>query len=191
LRFEFDPGANYAGYLIFISENGYREYRLPDSGLEGAFGTGPGRSRVISLWNSGPMSQHYKLSMLRGPGNDVVERGGFLANMILSHFQPDLLPLRVDSLDPLRVTTALDRRGWLETPRVFLPGYRAEVDGHPAPVEVSPERLAMVPLPPGRHRVELRYVGTAESWTAFAVSAIAWCVFLGRGLWPAFRRRPI
>ncbi len=40
----------------------------------------------------------------------------------------------------------------------YDPGWRAEVDGEPAPVLVADHVLRAVPLPAGKHAVELRYV---------------------------------
>lgn len=174
LRFDFDPGRDYSGYLILRSEHGYREYHLPDSGMAQAFGAGPGCSHVISLWNSGMEPEHYVLSMPRQPGNDLDAKGGLFATLTVSEYREWLSPARLEALDPLRVLVREARAGWLETERVYLPGYRATVDDQPAPVVSSPERLAMIPVPAGRHSIELRYVGTTRVWLAAALSLLAW-----------------
>ncbi len=179
LRFEFDPAREYAGVLVFRSEHGYREYQLPNDGMDWGFGTGPGRSRVISLVNSQPTTEHYRLFVAPVDGGDRLGLEGFFGTMIVSRYDPDRNPVRLASWDPLRVTVTADRPGWLETPRSFLPGYVATVDGRPAPIAPSVQHLVKVPLTPGRHVVVLWYRGTVRVWLAAVVSLMTWTGWLG------------
>jgi hypothetical protein len=186
LRFEFDPGRIYNGYLIMTSEHGYREYHLPDSGLAMAFGIGGSRTTVLSMWNSGKSVEHYHLSVSREPGNDIDVHGGLFANLSVSKFEPDALPIRLESLSPYRATVSTATGGWLETFRLYLPGYRAWVDGRPVPVVKSAEALAEVKVPPGMHTVELLFVGTTKLALAAALSAAGWialCLIWMRRAW--------
>jgi len=188
LRFEFDPIRAYGGVLVFRSEHGYREYQLPNDGLGYGFGVGPEWSHVISLWNSGKAPEHYTFDIPAGYSpNPGLE--GYFATMTVSHYDATRGPLRMDSLDPCRVLATVDRPGWLETPRVFIPGYVATVDGAAAAIAPSPEHLVMVPLAPGRHVVELRYRGTRRVWLALLVSLATWCGWLA---WSCYRLlRPV
>ena len=179
LRFEFDERINYSGWLIWTAEHGYREYILPDSGLGLAFGTGLRRSRVVSIVNSTDQAAHYHLTMPRGAGNSIAGNGDFFADVFVSHFEPMKASVRVGSLFPYRVVAAVEEKGWIETSRVWLPGYRATLDGQPAEIGVSKQSLAMVAVSPGRHTLELRYVGTWKLWTALVVSGLTWLGWLG------------
>lgn len=173
-RFEFDPARHYDGYFIFQSKIGdYREYTLPESGMPGAFGSGEKASRVLSLWDSGGDGVHYEFSHLLRPGNTLSADIPY-ARVSVSHYDPRLAPIRLESLLPYRVALTAPESGYVETPRVFLPGYAARVDGRPAKVLESQQRLAMVPVPAGEHRVELRYVGSLRLWTGAGISAVCW-----------------
>jgi hypothetical protein len=176
VRFEFDPNRTYNGYLLMISEHGYREYHLPDSGFNKAFGIGGAQTTVVSLWNSGKEAEHYSFSNTNEPGNSLEINGGLFANVIISEFARDSLPIRLESLIPYRATVSTATGGWLETFIVYLPGYHAWVDGHPVSVVKSAESLAEFQVPPGEHSVELRFVGTRRLWFAAVVSIAGWIV---------------
>lgn len=178
LRFEFVPNRDYRGVLIMQSQQGYREYQLPMDGQEWGFGTRPGASRVLELGNSQPHTEHYGLSVVSNSSNPPGSEGLF-ATVIVSRYDPAANPVRVDSWDPLEVAVQAERPGWLETPRSFLPGYRATVDSLAVPVAESAEHAVMVPLAAGDHVVELRYRGTLRLWAAAAISFLTWTGWLG------------
>jgi hypothetical protein len=193
LRFEFDPGRDYTGFLIMESEHAYREYHLPDSGQSRSFGVGGSRSTIITLWNSGSTVEHYALSMSAAPGNDIPHRGGLFANLYVSKLDSAKLPISLRSLDPYRAHVVTDEDGVLETFRVFLPGYKAAVDGSETPVIESREHLVSTPVHAGSHDVVIRFVGTIRLWAAATLSAAGWCGLLAyaattflraRGAWP-------
>ena len=105
--------------------------------------------------------------------------------MIVSRYDPARAAVRVDELMPVyRVTATLPAAGWIETSRVWLPGYRATLDGKTVELRRSHRGLAMAAAGAGLHRLELRYVGTTTLWIALAVSALTW---IGGGAW-AIRR---
>lgn len=73
------------------------------------------------------------------------------------------------------------RAGWGETSRVWLPGYGARSDGKPVELKTSQRGLAMATVAPGRHELELRYVGTPALWVALVASGLRWVgVVVGR-----------
>ncbi|HVW20924.1 MAG TPA: hypothetical protein VHC86_06880 [Opitutaceae bacterium] len=180
LRFEFAPGHDDTGWLLFESEHGSRGYHLPDAGLAHGFGVAAERSHVIALWNSGKDPEHYRLRMSREGPNDLGPGMAF-AEVVVSTYRDELNPIRLASFDPLRLQVDMPAAGWLETTRVFLPGYAAWLDGRRVPVKDSPEKLAMVAVPAGRHSLELRFRGTPRLWLAAVVSLATWFGWL-RGL---------
>jgi hypothetical protein len=179
MRFEFDPGLSYNGYLIGQNVFGdYREYFLPLSGNELAFGTPPASSKVIAMRNSTEYVTPYDWSHSLRPGHSLVGDGRRFATVTVSNYVAARSLVDVESWIPLRVRVSMPEPGFIETPRVFLPGYRAVVNGQKAPVTESKHRLVMIPLSPGDHVVELRYVGTLRVWLAGGVSAAAWTAFV-------------
>ncbi|MBI3977396.1 MAG: YfhO family protein [Chloroflexi bacterium] len=93
--------------------------------------------------------------------------------------------------DRIAVETAPDRPGILTLSEVDYPGWRATVDGRPAPVVRVNYVLRGVPLPPGQHRVELVFdplsVKLGIAITALALVGTAAALV---GLWLLPRRRP-
>jgi len=178
LRFEFDPAVNYTGYLMFASEHGYREYHLPESGRDRSFGSGTSCTSVLSLWNSGDTTEHYKVSLSGEPGNSLPHAGGYAGSLVISTLDPAKLPIRMTALMPYRADVNTDEGGMLETFRVFIPGYRATVDGKDTPVRETFEHLVGIPVPPGSHKVELRFVGSARLWVAAGASGLGWILLV-------------
>lgn len=189
LRFEFDPDRNYGGFLMLEAEHAYREYHLPDSGQASAFGIGGNRTQVLSIWNSGKTPETYKFLLSTEPENDVPHSGAFFANLYISKLDVSALPISLESLIPYRARVTSDEPVTLETFRAYMPGYRASVDGSPAPVTESGQHLASVAVPAGVHEVELRFVGTAKLRFAAFVSGIAWAGLLGWLLYVSASRR--
>ena len=175
VRFEFVPGVNYAGWLIWTAPHGYREYRLPESGMGESFGVNENNSRVVVLGNSTDQPQTYKLSQIRDPENSIAGNGDHFADAVVSKYVPAAATVRVETLMPsYKVAAVVPAAGWIETSRVWLPGYRTLLDGKPAQLRPSHRGLAMVAASPGRHELELTYVGTTKLWAALVVSALCW-----------------
>jgi len=188
LRFEF-PEEVAPGYLIFKGEHFYREFALPASGLPKAFGSGPENGKVLTLGNSSPDAAEITVFFVRNaiPAGTTANTWVHFAKITASRFDPEMLPVRVRSLIPYRAQLTLPEDGFLETPRVMLPGYVATVDGKPADVRRSNQGLVMIPLKAGAHEVDLRFVGTRALRLTYGLSAGAW---LAAGLWLAIRCRP-
>lgn len=184
LRFEF-LAHDYRGWLIFQGEHLYRNYLLPDSGWPLAFGVGRGRSKVVSLWNSGDTEETVRLSFQRTGPEAAAPPAGDFARLQVSPYRPELAPVRTLSLIPYRVEVNLPTAGWVETPRVYLPGYAAVVDGRATPVSESLRFLVRVPVAAGHHVVEVDFRGTPVFWAAWWVSALTWA---GLAWWGVKRR---
>ena len=60
-------------------------------------------------------------------------------------------------MDAFAADAELSAPGWLVAVEAYEPGWNAWVDGRPQPVLVANGLFRAVAVPPGRHRVELRY----------------------------------
>jgi uncharacterized membrane protein YfhO len=70
---------------------------------------------------------------------------------------------------------------------VWYPGWRATVDGQPAPVLRANYAFRAIRLGPGQHQVQLTF--TPRSWTAgLAVSGLTLLVLVAWGVWRRTRR---
>jgi hypothetical protein len=83
-----------------------------------------------------------------------------------------------------RYAVATDGPGLLVTRDSFARGWRASVDGRPAPVLRANGKHRAVPVPAGAHEVRLRYdppgLRAGIALTAIAVAGAAWLAWRGR-----------
>jgi hypothetical protein len=97
------------------------------------------------------------------------------ASFSLCEIDPTKTEGELTSLLPFRAELRPSTPAWLETPRMFQPGYEAHVDGQSVSVQRSPAGLAMLPLTPGAQQVELVFRSTlslrASYWTLLAAWA--------------------
>jgi hypothetical protein len=180
----------------------FREYALPAAGGPEGFGMQPGASRSLSLWTTGEKPEDIELWLV-APGIETQVWTRF-ADFKLEATKLDQLPVAVASLVPLRVRVHAASAGYLEAPRMFLPGYAATVDRRSVPVQASPDGLVLVPVPAGRSQVEISYPGSARLRAAFWLTLAGWTGVLaglilpvrarrglgtaGRALWTSLRR---
>lgn len=158
--FEFafsDPAA--AGELTFESRGLYRHYALPRSGEPLAFGSGPEAAKTIPLRVNNPGSIALTIRC-SAPG----------VSFRVLPFSRDQLPIRVPTQAPLRIHVNPPSPGFVETARIFLPGYRARVNNVDQPVRVSPNGLVMVPVPAGPAEVVIDYPGLPSLRFTWALS---------------------
>lgn len=185
LRFEF-PDPIPPGFLIFKSPRFYREFELPASGMAKAFGTGAENGKVLTLANSGLQADNISVYFSRNsrPKNEDMHALVPFANVTISPFDSEALPVQVDSLIPYRARLTMPVEGYLETPRVMLPGYVATVDGRVGRVAKSAEGLVAIPLSPGPHDVVLRFRGTLglrfTYWLSLAVALVGAILLIRR-----------
>jgi hypothetical protein len=195
LRLEFDePGVE--GTLQILSDSLFREYTLPDSGVgSGArprplsFGSLPQSSHVVPLSITGkapaPLLSTF---IVRRYTTETIP----FARFWLYSFEPERLPVAVESLVPYRARVNTPHAAYLETPRLWLKGWKATVNGIPADTLRSSENLVMLPVPAGTCRVELTYVPPRALVASFWIAAAGWsslCVFglVQLALWSAGR----
>jgi len=152
-----------------------REYWLPAAGEERAFGADPGRPHDFALWISGHQADSVEAKFIR-TSPDKSEP--LAMDLRLVRLRPSSLPAEVRRLVPYRLTVRAPRASWLETPKVFLPGYRAAVNGRPAEISPSPDGLVMVPVPAGVSDVVVNYPGPPGLRLAFWLCAAAWLAAL-------------
>ena len=158
LEFSFIPAME-PGEIQLQSGSLYRSYLLPQSGGAAAFGSAAGNSRLIGFMPDEHDGQAIRVRSTV-PG----------ASVRAFAFAAESLPLRIDSLLPLRVRVGTSEPALLESPRVWVPGYRGTVDGSEVPVIASPEGNALLSVPPGTHEVEIRYAPPPRLRLAYAFS---------------------
>lgn len=158
LEFAFaDPAS--AGEVTIRGAGFERFYTLPSSGGTKSFGSGSLSAKTIPLRLTRP-GLHQIVVAANFPG----------ASVRIIPFQRDDLPVRVFGQVPYTARVRATAPGFLETPRVFIDGYAATVDGSPVPVRRSPEGLIMIPVPAGESRVELTYPGSTLLRAAWLLS---------------------
>lgn len=170
LEFDFEAG-DYIGDLFLRSDRLERNYHLPSDGGPRAFGSGATQSKFITLWTSGDAPEVVKWNYQ--PTNGAIPAGRF-AKVRMTEIEQDRLPVQTESLLPYRALVRSSTSAWLETPRMFLRGYEAEVAGKPVEIRKSPQGLVMLRLPAGESRVELRYIGPAVVRIAFWIASLTW-----------------
>ncbi|MBA3643324.1 MAG: YfhO family protein [Chloroflexia bacterium] len=97
-----------------------------------------------------------------------------LRTVLLESAPPPLAAPRDPAADAARIVsyapnrmelrTRTDAPGLLVLSEGYDPGWRAEIDGEPAPVLVANHALRAVSLPAGEHTVRLRYAPPALRW---------------------------
>lgn len=174
LNFEFGS-APLSGALQIEGPSLRQEFSLPSSGEEFAFGSAPGNARTLLIENAGVQPLPLAMKFIRAGGaeptaDDLRVRVHFLP--------PQSLPLRVKALVPLELEVDAPRAAWLETARVWIPGYRARVAGGGVETVRSPDGYVMLPVPAGNSRVTLEYRGPWRVQAAFWLSAGTWAALL-------------
>jgi hypothetical protein len=117
---------------------------------------------------------------LRRPGDNVVSVAATGPGVSFRAIRLDRekLPIQMLAQTPFTAQVRAQTAGFLETPRVFLEGYTAVVNGKDTPVQRSPGSLVMVPVPAGESKVVVEYIGPSQL-------RLAWWVSLGCfAAWP-------
>ena len=185
------------GILQIIGPKFYREYVLPLAGERKAFGAGPDAEKTIALWTSDSTAQTLELRFIPTAPGAVTSTYIPFARYRFAAYDPGSLPIRVDSLIPLRAVVRSPGPAQLETPRMSVPGYVAIVNGTPVTINKSREGLVTFPVPTGESRVELRFVGPVALGVAFWLSLAGWIIGAAAVAWkltaikfsPFFSRR--
>jgi len=154
--------------LVISGEHFYREYTLPSSDQSHGFGMRPSDQHALVLWTSNPgvTTLHFQIVGV-DPATGLL---GQPPAFTLYQIDPEHFPVRVDGWVPLMGTIDSPKSGWVETPRRFIPGYTASVDGKPTEVKKSPEDAVMFRIPSGKHEFTLSYPGTPFLRIGFWIS---------------------
>ena len=185
LRFQFLP-KRIDAILVLRGETLWREQVLPSFAGAAGFGMDPGNNPELVVFTTSPQTEHVELTLNNITGAKW-EWTDF-ADFTLEEFDRTALPFRVVSLVP-QFAARIDasQAGWLESPRMYLQGYEARVDGNPAAVVQSPDNLASIAVPAGRHTVELKYPGSPLMRRTFFLTLWSWIavltIFAARWIW--------
>jgi hypothetical protein len=99
---------------------------------------------------------------------------------------------RVTSYGPNEVTVHSSTTGpaWLVLSDTYYPGWRATIDGQPAPVLRGDVLFRVVPVPGGEHDVHFRFAPMSiEVGAAISLASLA-CLLVAFGLAAKWRRAP-
>ena len=184
LTFEFLTPP-FTGELKLVGPAFLRHYQLPSAGLSQGFGMGKDQPHSLSLWTSRDRPEEIEVQLISSHLSFPLAAGTKLASYTLMSIAQERLPVRVDSWLPLRFTveTAGDD-SFVVTPRCYIRGYEAKVNGRSVRPVRSPDGQVMLPVPQGTSVVELRYIGPPHLLEAFWLSALAW---LGLCVWQTGR----
>jgi len=163
------------GVLQIRGRRLYREYALPASGEERAFGVGPGRKSEFCLWVTGSRTDQVEMRFIRDPSEPETRLN---LDIEVGPLRPDSLPTEVRGVIPYRLVVRSGSESWVETPKIFLPGYAATINGRAAEIAASPDGLLMVRVPAGVSRIIVSYPGSPMLHIAFWTTAISWVLVL-------------
>lgn len=193
-KIRLEPGRKYVvrldlgskppdGTLELVGRTVYRQYPIGPTTENRSERDAPDDARSVLLWTTGREPDEVEIRYYVAPGQAAWTPAGRLE---IFPFEETQVPIQLQGLLPYQATIESPAAGWLETPKLMIPGYAATVNGRAVPVSRSPDNLVMIPVGPGRSEVRLQYPGPWFVRAAFWVSALSWLAFFGT--W--FRRRP-
>lgn len=186
LRFSFREKAP-DGLLLFTGPRFYREYILPSSGMAEGFGAASGNGHDIVVWNS--LSHPVDFEFFWVSSRSLPEEGLDFAEVAVLEEIPGTLPVTTLSLTPTyRVAVNAPGETLLETPRRFIPGYKATRNGTPAEMVRLTTGQVGVRLPSGESLVEIAFVGSEGLRRAGLISLFGWAVALTVWAWLKWRQ---
>ena len=174
LRFDFMGGMP-EGYLIVQGQTISREYLLPSSGRNYAFGAAPGNTRTLSLWNSSGRHESVQLLITRsGPHASEPPKAVPYCLLYVTPYDPKRAPIELFSVWPLHLRVEAPTAGYVETYRTMIPGYKVYLDDKPAMIHSSRNALVSVRVTPGAHDLHVRFAGTVLLHTAIRMATLLW-----------------
>jgi hypothetical protein len=173
LRFEF-PEHGHTGILQIVGTSLFREYVLPASGEPRAFGALPHNSPHLPLWTSGQSTEIVSLRLIPTTSNTHAKTYARFARFEFRERPLVTSQIYVTSLIPFRAHVESPSAALLETPRMFLPGYVATVNGSAAHIRPSKEALLAIDVPAGSSELSLTYKGPPHLRVSYWFSLGAW-----------------
>jgi hypothetical protein len=176
---KFNIPAKAPGSIVVRSNTLDQAYFLPDSGSSRAFGSDSQSSRTLAIRVAGKPIE--SVSIAASPDRVSVQA---------IPFNEAMLPIKLKNLIPLVADIDSPVAGFLETPRVFIPGYRGTVNGVLTSLVCSAAGLVAVPISAGHQHVVVDYPGsmilkllyfTSMASFAVALAGVAWIVLRGLG----------
>ena len=160
--------------MMFVSGGTVlRDYRLPSYVGAHGFGMETGNNPALVLWTTAPAPSTVEVTL--ASADPAMPLSGDLAEFTLEEVDRDALPIKLLELSPeLRCRVRAPEQAWLSTPRLFIRGYEASVDGSPARVARSDDGLVLVSVPPGEHEVVLCYRGFPLLRETFYAGLVGW-----------------
>jgi hypothetical protein len=158
-RLQLSGPASYLLTFDFTDSSSKGEVTLRGAGIDRAF-TLPRSGGPLAFGSESDCSKSIPVR-LSAAGESTIEVVSSVpgTSVRVIPFDSNALPIRVTSETPYRASLRASQAGYLETPKVFLEGYAATVNGQSVPVRISPDRLVAVPIPAGDSHVEVTYVG--------------------------------
>src|SRR5207244_2173741 len=140
--------------VALITGATYREARLtPQTTL-----------RYASVWTSQDRPVTASLQVVLACTVDSSACRASLGPIVLAAYTNADMTVRLRSITPYEASVSLPGAGFVETHRMFWPGYHASVNGASvAPADSSRGRV-MIPVPAGDSTIDLDYQGTAEMY---------------------------
>jgi len=180
LTFDFH-GSSPHGILELKLPNFTLDFVLPNEPMSAAgFGAGPNSRRSVLLRNPDPAPRALQVLFWPRGRSAVPSKPGPWASLQLQRWDPAQQVVRIRQLMPTVLELDAEREGWLESPKVWIPGYAAQVDGQSVPVRRSAHGVVAVPVPAGRHVVALAYRGSWALRLSYMVSLAAWLMVILR-----------
>lgn len=192
-RFSIVPGVRYAahldlssppstsGTLVVSGDTTMRQYFLPDSSLgmvhavpTRSFGTTPTSRDFFPLWSTAAQPETFAIRYVLDSRLSETPSVDF-GRLTLQPYSVDNLPIHIVSWMPYRAEAVTEAEGsWLETPRLFVPGYAGTVNGQPAEISKSSGGLVAVRLHAGKNDVVLRCPGTWPLRASYWITLLTW-----------------
>ena len=185
------------GSLLVTGKVVVRMYYMPDSaaGMNrlvpgDTFGLTKGSRDFFPIWTTEPGPETITFEYHFDAPPEAPFPTAF-ARVYLQTYNVENLPVRVLSWIPYRAKTAAPASGaWLETPRMFVAGYAATVNGRAAKVSRSPSGLVAIRLESGANDVVLRYPGPWPLRAAYWTALFTWVAVVVLLVRHAVRRWP-
>lgn len=90
----------------------------------------------------------------------------------------------------LQARLRMPQAGTVRFNQTFFPGWQAEIDGRPVPVEQDPELgLVAVAVPAGEHTIRLRFADTPVQTAGWALTGVTIVGIVAAAVWQGFIRR--